>query len=157
MRLRGSREQSTSYWQNSSGNLLLSIYMLSSYLGIRLTNISILFDQYWRYYTLLVVQWTWRNAKDSQTASIILVMSFDWAPQIFDTNSCRHTWTRIPDNSDEARSFSELCKGFRSFFLNFALPAALLNKMLYKAQLQNYDGLTEDETIAFETLKEKLV
>lgn len=57
----------------------------------------------------------------------------------------------------ELRSFLGLCNVLHGFFPNLASISAPLNKKIRKCKLQTFDGSTDDEITALETLKERLV
>lgn len=64
---------------------------------------------------------------------------------------------QLPTNLTEHRSFLELCNVIPSFALIFSRVAISLNKKLLNDQLQTFDGMSDEEITALETLKAKLI
>lgn len=57
----------------------------------------------------------------------------------------------------ELRSFSGLCNVFGRFVPRLPCVAVLLNKNIRKGQLETFDGSTDDEITALQTLKARLM
>lgn len=62
-----------------------------------------------------------------------------------------------PADVTDLRSFSGLCNVFCGFVPNLAHVAIQLNESLCKSQLWTFDGLTNDERTALDTLKALVV
>lgn len=93
-----------SCWWKSCDSLRLCIWTISWYYCIRSTNISIMLDKRWRYYTRQAWHLIWRSANFYDIYWLPWPCSSPRAHGGVNTNNWRNTQTRLPDYSDRTSS-----------------------------------------------------
>lgn len=96
-RLDTSYDQWTSYWQKRRGNLPLSVWTILSLFWVCQTDLSIMFDEYRRYYTTWAGYWTRKNARFYNFHQLFQSWHSQGVLRRFDENDWQHTWTQIPE------------------------------------------------------------